>query len=248
MSASIIQFTFLLVMPTRSASIASCAPRPGRNVPPALHPACALLVSHSPWSPPLAPPAPLPIPPLVRRLRSYCGGVRLLTRMHHRLPSHLHEPASCMGKTEGQPDCSSLTRALGQTCRPHSHRPAGCLHSRSIAPRSQPCRGRPRIRKPQRVVTVLPTIGHPPHEPRIGRPWCAPFRGRGPASASRRKRTMAPRGWFATGAHRAPSATTLSASPSWPGSSDRDGRHDRPGSAPAGTASRTRRTSRPTVI
>jgi hypothetical protein len=161
---------------------------------------------------------------------------------------YLHEPAPCMGKTEGQPDCSSLTRALGQTCRPHSHRPAGCLHSRSIAPRSQPCRGRPRIRKPQRVVTVLPTIGHPPHEPRIGRPWCAPFRGRGPASASRRKRTMAPRGWFATGAHRAPSATTLSASPSWPGSSDRDGRHDRPGSAPAGTASRTRRTSRPTVI
>ena len=131
------------------------------------------------------------------------------------------------------------------TCRPHNHRPAGCPHSRSIARRFQPCPGRPRIRKPQRVATVLPTVGHPPHEPRTGRPWCGPFRGRAPASGSRRKRTMAQRGWYATGVHRAPSATTLSASPSRPRSSGPDARHDRPGSAPAGTASRTKRTSRP---
>ena len=31
MSASSIQFTFVLVIPTKSASIASCVPRPGRN-------------------------------------------------------------------------------------------------------------------------------------------------------------------------------------------------------------------------
>jgi hypothetical protein len=65
------------------------------------------------------------------------------------------------------------------------------------------------------------------------------------ASGSRRKRTTARRGWFATGVRRAPSATTPSASPNRPRSSDRGGHHDRPGSAPAGTASRTRQTSRP---
>jgi hypothetical protein len=51
---------------------------------PALCPVPCFAGAHSPWSPPLAPPAPQRIAPL-RRLSSYYGGVRLLTRVHHRL-------------------------------------------------------------------------------------------------------------------------------------------------------------------
>ena len=131
------------------------------------------------------------------------------------------------------------------TYRPHNHQPAGYPHSRPIAPRSHLCRDRPRTHRLPPVAMVRPTDGRRPHEPRTGRFWYGPFQDRGPASASHRRRTKAPHEWFAAGARRAPSATKLSASPSPPRSSGRDGRRDQPGSAPAGTASRTKRTSRP---
>src|SRR5258707_7752552 len=66
---------------------------------------------HSPWSQPLAPPAPRRIAPPVRQLRSYYCWVRLPAFVHHRLSVSLpdaDQKRDCPGRTRDLPSSDAI--------------------------------------------------------------------------------------------------------------------------------------------